>query len=1570
MPPMHSDEDVSDHESSTSLRFPRARGKAFTVQIPEVHNREEYEIFADEFRVRAILEERMHNGELYYITKFGDGHVAEIPFETLIAIENGPEAYSLYTPESYNLRSNHKKSNKAYEDDLFFYPGSDAGAHDKALQTTYKDNASLTGKRKTEQTYNAYSSEDQSPAPKKRSRRASRARSTSSSVQVVSVRTRGKAAASLSLELETLAPRTRRTLRSSGVKQRRMLSYRIKQPDEETDVDTMSSSDIVYSDLLPKQPKRSKGSSYNSKTRIQSESSDDDQRTRRSGRTSHRKITYKEPALDEDDDFVENSVPVKAPKPKAIGPKERFPIYDDDDEFVQFHSQTCDTCQRTGDNPEAGPLIYCQGCSYSYHKMCIGHRAAREHLVTRISEDSYVLQCRRCIGRPRMKDNTAPCQDRCTQCRQPGRSCLPFKPMKQGKKVGSEDEKNPEVEMSPDLINNPDNLLFRCTTCRRGYHFEHLPSRSHDPSRASAKHRLREYSKDWKCLDCVTTVHKIQAIVAWRPADQSQFIPELSIDDFNDDEREYLVKFEGTSYFRAKWMPGPWVFGLVNGPMRITFCKNKPLPKLTFEDAVDPEFLSVEIILDAKYTSYVPMGKDAEVDLARVKEVTTALVKYRGLTYDDVVWEEPPQIDSGQRWEDFRAAYDDYIHGFYIHLPKGMQKKIEKVRTQNFEQLERKKQPKYIVGGTLMDYQKEGMNWLYYKWWKGENAILADEMGLGKTIQIISFLSLLHQEHKIWPFLIVVPHSTVPNWKREIRLWNPSLRVVAYFGSKEARKLSRHYEMFHPGGRDLKCHIVVTSYTTPIDDMNILKAIPWEGLIVDEGQRLKNDGSLLYKALSTFNIRHKVLLTGTPLQNNPRELFNLLQFLDPKDMKASDLEEKFGVLTKENVPELHALIRPYFLRRTKAQVLTMLPPMAEIIVPVTMTKLQKKLYKSILAKDAALIKAILSKGGNLKNTERAKLGNILMQLRKCLCHPFIYSDDIEEKVDDEEISQKNLVEASAKLELLNLMLPKLKERGHRVLIFSQFLGMLDVARWAVSSQEKQKRIDAYNAPNSELFAFLLSTRAGGVGINLATADTVIILDPDFNPHQDLQALSRAHRIGQKKKVLVFHLMTRDTAEEKIIQLGKKKLSLDHLIIEKMDADKDEEVDVESILKFGAGKLFDDTVEDKEIRYDSASMDALLDRSQVEQTTSQDSKENSTELAFSFARVWANDQRGLVDDGFGDGDHMISESTWDKILQEREAEARREREEEARKEQLGRGKRTRVTLTNYAAYPDAEGDSGSDTDFQAPADQQSDSDFDVPEGEYEVISEAMNLQLASPSQSGKGPARIGSAKPRASAIADPFVRRPSVPPVSNINFQPILYKPPVEIPVSLPPSYPTSSQHFQLPPLQYHHQHHIPQSQLQQRPIPAQHPAFQTPHPGLTQYINCIVCKKVHTPGQCPFHLAGVEHCPLCGIAHFGKGPICPHIGSETQIRAMMETLRQSMEDPALVSEAVRYLRGRIGELRRRKKMALREAETTAAASMVGVRVAAANAQVPMGPQNTSAVGKIQDWAAQDVMVID
>ncbi len=225
---------------------------------------------------------------------------------------------------------------------------------------------------------------------------------------------------------------------------------------------------------------------------------------------------------------------------------------------------------------------------------------------------------------------------------------------------------------------------------------------------------------------------------------------------------------------------------------------------------------------------------------------------------------------------------------------------------------------------------------------------------------------------------------------------------------------------------------------------------------------------------------------------------------------------------------------------------------------------------------------------------------------------------------------------------------------------------------STSSLQKQKRIDAFNAPDSSFFAFLLSTRAGGVGINLATADTVIIMDPDFNPHQDIQALSRAHRIGQQKKVLVFQLMTRDSAEEKIVQIGRKKMALDHLLIEQMDADDHSELDLQSILQYGAAALFKDD-DERDIHYDVASVEKLLDRTQAENTKVDNDK--SAESQFSFARVWANDQ-GDLQDGLKDAEaeQPPDPSIWDQLLIDRERDAAKRRAEQ--QEALGRGKRKR------------------------------------------------------------------------------------------------------------------------------------------------------------------------------------------------------------------------------------------------------------------------------------------------------
>ncbi|EOD46846.1 putative chromatin remodeling complex subunit protein [Neofusicoccum parvum UCRNP2] len=1014
----------------------------------------------------------------------------------------------------------------------------------------------------------------------------------------------------------------------------------------------------------------------------------------------------------------------------------------------------------------------------------------------------------------------------------------------------------------------------------------------------TAERRFTEYSQKWKCKECSEMPAKVIGIIAWKPVDEENYVTGTSCENVEEDDKAYLIKWDKLSYFRAAWMPSAWTWGVTAVSMRKAFFNKESGPKMRTEDAIPEEFLRIDIVLNVKFTSIVDY-RSTDIDKARIREVEEALIKYKGLGYEDAVWEKVPAPEDGDRWTDFVTAYNDWVLGRYTSVPKKgpLQDRLEKVRSQPFTKLEKSKQPDNLQAGMeLMKYQIDGLNWLYYQWYSKKNGMLADEMGLGKTIQVIAFLATLIQDHTCFPFLVVVPNSTCANWRREIKHWAPSLRVVTYFGSSQARNMAYQYEMFPESSKTLRCHIVVTSYDAAADPScrKFFRSVNWAGLIVDEGQRLKNDSSLLYNALNDLKIPFRLLLTGTPLQNNPRELFNLLQFLDDT-INAAQLEEEYEDMNKEKVMKLHDLIRPYMLRRTKAQVLTFLPPMAQIIVPLSMSVLQKRLYKSILAKSPDLLKALFSMDRPLKPHERASLSNILMQLRKCLCHPFVYSQEIEERTDVAAVSHRNLVEASAKLQFLELMLPKLKERGHRVLIFSQFLNMLDIIEdfldglemgyrrldGSLGSLEKQKRIDEFNAPDSPLFAFLLSTRAGGVGINLATADTVIILDPDFNPHQDIQALSRAHRIGQKKKVLCFQLMTRSSAEEKIVQIGRKKMALDHVVVESMDAEDMEERDVEAVLRHGAAELFSDDSSDQEIKYDNNSIEKLLDRRQMENTKT--GADDSAEAQFSFARVWANDVGTLKDNVLTDEIETPRDpSLWDVILRKREKDAAIRAA--AGQQALGRGKRTRGLVdyndrqdgadagddpspAKFRGRPRRRGDSESDTDFQADGSEDEES---VPPDDAMQVDAG---ELA-PTPNGKvsGLAASGKATQRS--------RKPvSGPTGESQDFE--------------------SALHISIV---------MARARLASRGVE------------LTPELNrALEAARTHLIGACPFKLVGPEHCNLCGLAHFGSGRTCPHINSETQVREMLNTLKQSSEPRHLVEAAVKYLRGVKGHLVQKKK---------------------------------------------------
>jgi hypothetical protein len=385
-----------------------------------------------------------------------------------------------------------------------------------------------------------------------------------------------------------------------------------------------------------------------------------------------------------------------------------------------------------------------------------------------------------------------------------------------------------------------------------------------------ADRRFAEYSQLWKCRECINMPADVQTLVAWRPVDVETYPAGASVDMVKEDEKEYLVKWKQHSYYRTSWMSGPWVWGVTQPAMRKAFARKDNgycMPKMTVEAAVPEEFYRVDIVLDVRYTSRVNI-KNVEVDKARIREVKEALVKFKGLGYEEVVWEEAPTPDDGDRWTDFVTAYDDWVLGRHIHLPKQhyLKERLERVRSLDFQtKLLKQKQPDNLTGGEMMAYQMEGLNWAYYKWYKQQNAILADEMGLGKTIQIIALMATLVQDHHCWPFLVVVPNSTCPNWRREIKRWAPSLRVVAYYGSAEARRLAMQHELYPDGSKDLRCHIVVTSYEAPASDdhsKRFFRSVPWAGLVVDEGQRLKNDKNQLYEALSALPAPFKILMTG------------------------------------------------------------------------------------------------------------------------------------------------------------------------------------------------------------------------------------------------------------------------------------------------------------------------------------------------------------------------------------------------------------------------------------------------------------------------------------------------------------------------------------------------------------------------------------------------------------------------------------------------------------------------------------------------------------------------------------
>ncbi|XP_018561302.1 lymphoid-specific helicase-like [Anoplophora glabripennis] len=555
---------------------------------------------------------------------------------------------------------------------------------------------------------------------------------------------------------------------------------------------------------------------------------------------------------------------------------------------------------------------------------------------------------------------------------------------------------------------------------------------------------------------------------------------------------------------------------------------------------------------------------------------------------------------------------------------------------------------KFFEGGSLRPYQIDGVTWMTVLFENGLNGILADEMGLGKTIQVIALICHLLQRKTHGPYLIVGPLSTLPNWQAEFEKFAPQVPVVLFHGSQQERlmqyrMIKKRYEI----GGFLTQPVILTSYQIPLLEYNFLRQFDWQYVIIDEGHRLKNHESKLSKILRSLNSSNRLLLTGTPLQNNITELWALLNFLLPHvfnnmDTFASllmveDVQDENKLLEQEEktnlISTIHRVLGPFMLRRLKKDVLTDMVPKKEVTVFCPLSKLQRDLYSYVISKNLSKLlrkdeeeisyvvdaprkkrKCVVNRTsyceiidedddsdfeGQLITEEETRIGqkiekkalpyitrltmtNPMMMFKKIVDHPFLIHFPLDPNSEEKALLvDENIVEASGKMMVLDTMLPILKKKGHKVLIFSTLVMSLDFIeelmilrghsyRRLDGSQRLENRgkiISEFNS-DPDIFAFLISTRAGGLGLNLTGADTVIFFDSDWNPQADIQAQDRCHRIGQTRPVMVYTLVTKNTIDEKIITRGQQKRMLEKIVIKdgKFKINQQDRVIVENELK--------------------------------------------------------------------------------------------------------------------------------------------------------------------------------------------------------------------------------------------------------------------------------------------------------------------------------------------------------------------------------------------------------------------
>uniref|UniRef100_A0A8C7KHD1 Chromodomain helicase DNA binding protein 2 n=1 Tax=Oncorhynchus kisutch TaxID=8019 RepID=A0A8C7KHD1_ONCKI len=779
-------------------------------------------------------------------------------------------------------------------------------------------------------------------------------------------------------------------------------------------------------------------------------------------------------------------------------------------------------------------------------------------------------------------------------------------------------------------------------------------------------------------------------------------------------ETHYLIKWKGWSYIHNTWESiDSLTQQKVKGLKKLENFKKKNNELNAWLNKASPE--------DSEYYNCqqeltTDLNKQFQI-LERViahshKNASSSnepeyLCKWMGLPYSECSWE-----DGALLGKKFQHCIDSFTNR---NSSKTVPSKDCKVLKQRPRFVALKNQPLYIGDENLLlrDYQLDGLNWLAHSWCRCNSVILADEMGLGKTIQTISFLSYLFHQHQLYgPSLVVVPLSTLTSWQREFDTWAPDMNVVVYLGDVMSRKSIRDYEWVCHQTKRIKFNALITTYEILLKDKAVLGNINWAFLGVDEAHRLKNDDSLLYKTLIEFRSNHRLLITGTPLQNSLKELWSLLHFLMPDKFENwEDFESDHGKGTDNGYQSLHKVLEPFLLRRVKKDVEKSLPAKVEQILRVDMSAVQKQYYKWILTRNFRALQ---------KGTRGSSSGflNIVMELKKCTNHGFLIRQP-EEECDTQQEHLQALVRGSGKLVLLDKLLTRLRERGNRVLIFSQMVRMLDILAeylalkrypfqrldGSIKGEIRKQALDHFNAEGSEDFCFLLSTRAGGLGINLASADTVVIFDSDWNPQNDLQAQARAHRIGQKKQVNIYRLVTKGSVEEDIIERAKKKMVLDHLVIQRMDTtgrtvldnnsgnsnsnpfNKDE---LTAILKFGAEDLFKEA-EGEETEPTEMDIDEIL---RLAETRESDHGSSATDELLSQFKVanFSNMEESAPD--------LVERTVpdWDDIIPE---DQRRKLEEEQKQKEmediymLPRSRSSNKRVNNILSCSESETDDSGD-----------------------------------------------------------------------------------------------------------------------------------------------------------------------------------------------------------------------------------------------------------------------------------